>query len=313
MALRSFAASRAEERAEPEAMGAGAVGEEGSAQKLRSIEAVKLRQQMARSFGAARGLAPQPIGQSSAEERLAVAVPAAESAAAGGGSASLCSLLVLTVPMLGIGYAWAIQYARIPAYLEEMGMNDALMSASFAAGPVSGAIMQVSDSSVFEGQHIPLWDRAKLSSWLPTLVLAVGIAAALSESARDWPIGGPHPLWAQPIVGALSDRTTHRLGRRRPWMLGGAAVRARPRPAPPHPGRACVLNHEGDGLWLHAQMLGSAYLLLSNAYTLGGWLGDGARPEAEAEPKTTGGLRVWGCVIATFAFWCEGPRRWSEP
>ena len=31
-------------------------------------------------------------------------------------------------------------------------------------------------------------------------------------------------LFAQPIVGAFSDRTRSRLGRRAPWMLGGAVV-----------------------------------------------------------------------------------------
>lgn len=76
----------------------------------------------------------------------------------GGGGAGLgraARLLVVTVPMLGIGYAWAIQYARVPvrlqrfrthsngsvlshlhllscggmqAYLEEMGMSDLMMS-----------------------------------------------------------------------------------------------------------------------------------------------------------------------------------------
>ena len=47
----------------------------------------------------------------------------------------------------------------------------------------------------------------------------------------------------QPIVGVLSDQTTHKWGRRRPWMASGAV------------------------------MLGVAYLVLSNAFTLGGWLG----------------------------------------
>ena len=31
---------------------------------------------------------------------------------------------------------------------------------------------------------------------------------------------------ANPLAGALSDRTTSRFGRRRPWVLGGAAVGA---------------------------------------------------------------------------------------
>lgn len=110
--------------------------------------------------------------------------------------------------MLGIGYAWSIQYARIPAYLEEMGMSDTLMGLTFIAGPVSGAIVQ-------------------------------------------------------PIVGVLSDSCTHRLGRRRPFIIVGTAT------------------------------LIVTYLIISNSFTIGSFLGD----------RSDSSFRVAGCLVASISFW----------
>lgn len=51
-----------------------------------------------------------------------------------------------------------------------------------------------------------------------------GIAPLAKESALGWVtgVGALVALVANPVCGALSDRTTARLGRRRPWILAGA-------------------------------------------------------------------------------------------
>ncbi|MEO7005774.1 MAG: MFS transporter [Terrimesophilobacter sp.] len=56
--------------------------------------------------------------------------------------------------------------------------------------------------------------RLHAASWLDN-VLAFGIVSG---------IAGLCALIAYPLTGALSDRTTSRFGRRRPWILGGTAV-----------------------------------------------------------------------------------------
>ena len=52
------------------------------------------------------------------------------------------------------------------------------------------------------------------SSWLQP-VIAFGVISA---------IAGFCALFAYPITGALSDRTTSRFGRRRPWILAGTIL-----------------------------------------------------------------------------------------
>lgn len=54
----------------------------------------------------------------------------------------------------------------------------------------------------------------KFAALLPPDERAVALATALA-------LGGAAALVANPLFGALSDRTRSRLGRRRPWMLGG--------------------------------------------------------------------------------------------
>lgn len=61
-------------------------------------------------------------------------------------------------------------------------------------------------------------------------VIPLKIAALLPEQSRATALatvltlGGLAALLANPLFGVLSDRTRGRLGRRRPWMLGGAVA-----------------------------------------------------------------------------------------
>ena len=61
---------------------------------------------------------------------------------------------------------------------------------------------------------------------LPNQVLAIDEANKVSNLAIVTTVSFIFTLFAQPIVGALSDRTRSRLGRRAPWMILGAAVAA---------------------------------------------------------------------------------------
>ncbi|WP_426517498.1 MFS transporter [Diaminobutyricibacter sp. McL0618] len=52
----------------------------------------------------------------------------------------------------------------------------------------------------------------------------VGLAAAPSVLGLVMGVGSFFALFAQPLAGRLSDRTTSRFGMRRPWILGGVIV-----------------------------------------------------------------------------------------
>ena len=65
-----------------------------------------------------------------------------------------------------------------------------------------------------------------ISLLLPNQVLAIDEANKVSNLAIVTTVSFVFTLFAQPIVGALSDRTRSRLGRRAPWMILGAAVAA---------------------------------------------------------------------------------------
>ena len=65
-----------------------------------------------------------------------------------------------------------------------------------------------------------------ISLLLPNQVLAIDEANKVSNLAIVTTVSFVFTLFAQPIVGALSDRTRSRLGRRAPWMILGSAVAA---------------------------------------------------------------------------------------
>ncbi|MDM4763417.1 MFS transporter [Galbitalea sp. SE-J8] len=71
-------------------------------------------------------------------------------------------------------------------------------------------------NQIAEAFHLPLDPEQQLSTenWLDP-VMAFGVISA---------IAGACALLAYPLTGALSDRTTSRFGRRRPWILAGTLV-----------------------------------------------------------------------------------------
>lgn len=65
-----------------------------------------------------------------------------------------------------------------------------------------------------------------LSVLLPVQVSALDPAAAATNLALVLPLGAFGALIGNPLGGALSDRTTSRFGRRRPWIVIGALATA---------------------------------------------------------------------------------------
>lgn len=59
---------------------------------------------------------------------------------------------------------------------------------------------------------------------LPTQLLAIDAAAKVANLATVTTISFVVTVIAQPLIGAISDRTRSRLGRRAPWMLIGAVI-----------------------------------------------------------------------------------------
>jgi MFS family permease len=88
------------------------------------------------------------------------------------------------------------------------------------------------------GRWIGLFAAAWLGIWMAQLTPVQLLLPEQVEAARppaDWVgsvlaygvisgIAGVFALVAYPLTGALSDRTTSRWGRRRPWILGGALL-----------------------------------------------------------------------------------------
>jgi MFS family permease len=61
---------------------------------------------------------------------------------------------------------------------------------------------------------------------LPTQIAALNAATRFSNLAIATSVGVLAALLTNPIAGALSDRTTSRLGRRRPWLIAGTVLSA---------------------------------------------------------------------------------------
>ncbi len=81
---------------------------------------------------------------------------------------------------------------------------------------------------------VPLLGAANFGAYLALLTpVLVGLSLKVTEIAGDdkatalglvTGVGALFALFANPLIGRLSDRTASRLGMRRPWILGGAVV-----------------------------------------------------------------------------------------
>ena len=81
---------------------------------------------------------------------------------------------------------------------------------------------------------VPLLGVANFGVYLAVLTpVLVGLSLKVTEVAGDGKaaalglvtgVGALFALFANPLIGRLSDRTTSRLGMRRPWIVGGAVV-----------------------------------------------------------------------------------------
>jgi MFS family permease len=105
------------------------------------------------------------------------------------------------------------------------------VAAAAAAAPVAGpvakvrarwiALLALANLGLFVGYYGPL------EVLLPNQVQAIaGSAHKVAELGWVTGLGAAAAMIAQPLVGALSDRTTSRLGRRHPWTFCGALAAA---------------------------------------------------------------------------------------
>src|SRR5688572_8099416 len=65
---------------------------------------------------------------------------------------------------------------------------------------------------------------AVLTVLLPNQVAALDPEHKVENLAAVTSVSFAFTIFAQPLIGALSDRTRSSLGRRLPWMLGGALI-----------------------------------------------------------------------------------------
>ncbi|KAJ8599159.1 hypothetical protein CTAYLR_008553 [Chrysophaeum taylorii] len=107
-------------------------------------------------------------------------------------------LCTLTISMLGIGYAWAAQFARVPSLLENMGLSDEGVSLAFLAGPICGLLVQPIVGTLSD-QTKTRWGRRR-----PWIFASVGLVFASFVAIGD----------AYAVGEILGDR-----GRRRPRAI----------------------------------------------------------------------------------------------
>jgi MFS family permease len=98
------------------------------------------------------------------------------------------------------------------------------------AGPLTGpvrnvrarwiALLSLANLAYMVGLYAPL------QVLLPNQVQALAGSGKVAELGWVTGLGAAAAMIAQPVVGALSDRTTSRLGRRHPWTLYGALIGA---------------------------------------------------------------------------------------
>lgn len=94
-------------------------------------------------------------------------------------------------------------------------------AAARRVGPGWIALVSLANLAVMVGFYGPL--QVLLPDQVQEIAGPAGKVAALGWVTG---LGAAAAMIAQPVVGALSDRTTSRLGRRHPWTLGGAVTGA---------------------------------------------------------------------------------------
>ncbi len=115
----------------------------------------------------------------------------------------------------------SVEAPSVPAPADEAPAVGALAEPTRRVGPVLLGTMALCNLGVMLAFYAPL------QNLLPRLSESVaGAAGKESALAVITGVGVIGSVIGQPLTGALSDRTTSRWGRRRPWLLGGALTGA---------------------------------------------------------------------------------------
>ena len=104
---------------------------------------------------------------------------------------SIPKLLLVTVPMFGIGLAWACQYAKVTPVLQQLGVSNNALALAWLAGPISGILVQpvvgrLSDRSVSCVGRRRMWmwlGSLGLSCWMVLLAWSPSVGRALGDNS----------------------------------------------------------------------------------------------------------------------------------
>lgn len=96
--------------------------------------------------------------------------------------------------------------------------SEALAEPVNRVGPGWVALYVLANAGVFFPMHVPT------TFLMPEQIAQIDPAGKVGSYAWVSMMGAISGIVIAPLAGALSDRTTGRLGRRRPWLLAGSLV-----------------------------------------------------------------------------------------
>ena len=87
---------------------------------------------------------------------------------------SLRFIAITTLPMYGIGLAWACQYAKVTAILQVLGLAESMIPIAWLAGPISGIAVQPIIGSLSD-RTVSCCGRRRYWMWAGAIGLAISM------------------------------------------------------------------------------------------------------------------------------------------
>jgi MFS family permease len=134
--------------------------------------------------------------------------------------ASIFCYLVLVKETLNMANSAVSEDGRLALEPQMNDIPEALQVPTRAVSPAFQALLTLANTAIWLS-ILPIGQIL-----LPTQIAALNAATRFTNLAIATSIGVIAALLTNPIAGALSDRTTSRLGRRRPWLIAGTVLSA---------------------------------------------------------------------------------------